>query len=321
MCMVLGLDPCLYLKKESEINVEEKQIIISELVELFELSESENIKFLYNGFFDYNNIYGVKNLISDSCNDFAFIALQLTNRLEYIEIMHNHIENDANCICTFEEPIKGYILALFDHLYVNYHHKIIVSNKKTNINILERDYYFIKNILNNQEINIDYLPMINSYDDFINFFAIYNWFFGRDKEDIILTDYMKHQIKDLSHDQLFNILTSIFRGIYYPDYKLSMGESSCKYTIKAHSDSNIKYSKVNNVASTLFRIHCVTLDEMQGGVNRICYTKYDNKFFVFYYNEKHCNILKHEEEIENPIIIKCSENIIIQNRFELKIKK
>src|SRR5574344_961619 len=99
MCMVLGLDPCLYLKKESEINVEEKQIIISELVELFELSESENIKFLYNGFFDYNNTYGVKNLISDSCNDFAFIALKLTNILEYIEIMYNHIENDANCIC------------------------------------------------------------------------------------------------------------------------------------------------------------------------------------------------------------------------------
>ena len=157
MCMVLGLDPCLYLKKESEINVEEKQIIISELVELFELSESENIKFLYNGFFDYNNTYGVKNLISDSCNDFAFIALQLTNRLEYIEIMYNHIENDANCICTFEEPIKGYILALFDHLYVNYHHKIIVSNKKTNTRY---NWYKESNklkVVPNNKIDLDFL--------------------------------------------------------------------------------------------------------------------------------------------------------------------
>lgn len=321
MSIVLGLDPCLYLKKESQINEESKQIIVAELLELLELSKLENIRFLYNGAFDYDNSNEIKNLILDSENDFAFIALQLTNRFQYFETIYTHVQNEESCVCNFEEPFKGYILALFEHLYINYHHKIIVSNEKINKYILGRDYYFIKKIINNEEIHINYLPIINSYNNFIQFFPIYNWFFGRERENIILTEFMKHQIKNLSHRQLFNILTSIFRGIYYPDYKLSYGQSPCHYTIRTHSDSNIQYSKVNNSSTTLFRIHCVNLDELKGGVNRICYTKYDNHFFVFYYNEEHCEELTHVEKIENPTILKCSENILIPNTFELKIRK
>ena len=99
MCMVLGLDPCLYLKKESEINVEEKQIIISELVELFELSESENIKFLYNGFFDYNNTYGVKNLINNQ-----FVSNELFEFLkQIIDIRNEHAHIKAMSLEKFQE--------------------------------------------------------------------------------------------------------------------------------------------------------------------------------------------------------------------------
>lgn len=321
MSMVLGLDPCLFLKKESEIDNEEKLIIIGELLELLELSKSEKIKFLYNGSFDYADKYGIKNLIVDSENDFAFIALQLTNRFEYFETFYTHIQREEDCICNFEEPFKGYVLASFEYLYFNYHHKIIVSSEKINKNILEREYHFIKNIVNNEDLNIEYLPVINSYENFISFFAIYNWFFGRENENIILTDFMRDQIKDLSSIQLFDILTSIFRGIYYPDYKISNGQLPCNYTIRTHSDSNIKYSKVNNYSTTLFRIHCVKLNELKGGVNRICYTKYNNHFFVFYYNQDHCEELFHEETIINPIILKCSNDILIKNTFELKIRK
>lgn len=85
MAVVLGLDPCLFLKNEEEIVGGVKYSIISDLVSLVDLARSQNIKYLYHAFFDHSLSSGVINVMNELENDHAYTALMLEGSFEYLQ--------------------------------------------------------------------------------------------------------------------------------------------------------------------------------------------------------------------------------------------
>jgi hypothetical protein len=320
MSIVLGLNPCLYLKKSASLTNEDRYIAISELVDIFQNANAEKIKYLYHGAFDYSLDQDTINLLTDLSDEFTYIALNISSPLEYCEKIYSYAHTDMHCFCGFNSPLKEYVFSLFGTLIQDHAHNIIVSNKNEYNSINNCNFHFIKNI--KTEISISDLPPITDLSSFCKHFSIYNWFFGRETLDIILSDTFIAKISHLAQPELEKILTSLFRGIYFPDYKLAHGIEPNQYTIRAHSDKNIAYIKINDQNTTLIRVHCVPANEKQGGVDRICYTEYDNYVIVFFYDKSHCQQLKYEETIANPKIFRYNREEVIENKtFKLNVRK
>lgn len=325
MAVVLGLDPCLFLKNEEEIAGSLKYSIISDLVSLVDLAKDQNIKYLYHAAFDYSLPAGIVNVMKELEDDQAFIALMLEGPFKYLQSIYGGygIENTDVIGCSFEVPLQGFVSELFNKLLETYHHGIVISDIRRDIQIGGNTYHFVNDIIDNAELSMEMLPPVTNYDDFEAYFPLYHWFYGREKYPIILSDIFIRQInKPGNNDQILTILTSLMRGIYFPTY-LCQGH---QYSIEAHPDSDIKTVKINDRTTILCRIHTVGIRERSGGLNRICYAatnvKSQQYIIAFHYNEDHCERLKHEETIGTPNIIQSEDAFTLPNGtvFAIKVK-
>lgn len=326
---VLGLDYKLYLK-DKNISVEDKFIAENELSEKFDLAKKYSFKYLYNGSINYQSFDEYINLLNFDYDDFSSYALSINNVFEYIEMTHSYspdegIEIDDEFIHT---SFINYIIPIYQVLESEYKHRTFVSSNMTNINFNGITYFFLKDFTDEKGV-LNILPEISSIDDFYSLIPFYFWFFSKknkvniDVSKVILTKNFKNQIIKANSDSLCNILTSLFRGIYYPDYLCSKGViESSEYIIETHPDKNIKSLKIGNESNSLYRVHSVSKDEKKGGVNRICYTFYDKKVVVFYYSTDHCENLRYEEELKKDlkIYVLNDEDEELDKDIKLKIK-
>ena len=302
MSIVVGLDPRIYIKSAEDVTPESIHVFAADILEVIEKAENNNVKYLYNGHMDEWLPNSIKNIFTELKNDIAYVAL-VSTPFEYIETIFAHdpaVHDDK--VFNFEEPVQGYIYGIFNDLIERYNHGIVISNNEEEVTINNNLFYFCKDMSSQNDLTVNMLPSITNYDDVKRYFTLYNWFFGKEEKKIILSDTFIRQIYSLVNDEIYNIVTSIFRGVYYPDYLISQGFPSCQYTLEAHSDSSTKQMYVNSEKTTLFRIHCVDMAKQRGGVKRICYTENSEYVFVFYYHEDHCNKLSHVETIEYETI-------------------
>lgn len=231
-------------------------------------------------------------------------------------------ENIDELGCSFEVPLEGFVSDVFKELFNTYHHGIVISDRRSNIQIGGHTYHFVKDIIDNAELSIEMLPAVKNYDDFETHFPLYHWFYGREEYPIILSNTFVDEIGKLVNDQLLRILTSLIRGIYFPDYL----RRDHKYSIEGHPDSDIKTMKINDKTTMLCRIHSVGITERSGGVNRICYAdtieKGQRYVIAFHYKEDHCERLNHEESIHTPSIIQSGDAFTLPNGtvFAMKVK-
>lgn len=323
MAVVLGLDPCLFLKNEKEIAGGAKYSIISDLVLLVGLAKEQNIKYLYHSSFDYGLPAGVKNVMQEIDDDQSFVALMLEGSFEYLQTIYGYAtENTDEIGCSFEEPLKGFIADVFRELYETYHHGIVISNRRSDIQIGGNTYHFVNDIVDNAELSMEMIPPVTNYDDFEAYFPLYHWFYGREEYPIILSNTFVIGIRRAEDDQLISILTSLMRGIYYPDCYVP----EHRYKIRAHPDSDMDTMTINKKNTTLHRIHCVENDDWRGGANRICYAdtiEKDQRYVIaFHYKENHCDRLNHEETIGTPNIIQSEDAFTLPNGtiFAIKVK-
>lgn len=323
MAVVLGLDPRLYLKDKAKLLPSDRYKTISDLVRLIEIAKTEKIKYLYNGHFDYSLPENVTNIMLDVEDDFAFIALMANNQFEYTEKVYSYLPvNGDDIVCSFDEVTNSYIAGLLKELIDTYYHGILMSDRCINMQINGENYNFVNNISENYDLEIEMLPAITDNNEFETHFALYHWFYGRENKDIILTDTFIKQISRVNNNELFIILTSMFRGIYYPDYKCKNGAQRTKNTIEAHSDKHADCMEINNKEATLYRIHCVEIKENSGGKKRIFYTDKNGYTFVFYYDPEHEEKFSHYEKIINPKIRRYRYNETLSGaEFALKAMK
>ena len=322
MSVVLGLDPCLYLKDPSILSMEEGYIATGFLSDLVQTAKVQKIKYLYNRWFDHE-LPGVINLLNGGSDAFSFIAVMSGDAFKYFDQMNGYEENVKDDIhCGFDEPTQGYISALYSYLQEHYEHGIVISDvcKETDIN--GAAYYFVTDILDNKDLNINMLPAIQNHADFDRHFSLYHWFYGRENKDIILTNDFMTYINRIENEELFAILTSIFRGVYFPDFMCQSGVPRTENTIEAHNDQYANTMKLGTKDANLYRIHCVDIDKNSGGRNRIFYTDSGNHIYVFYYDTEHKKKFSIEEKIKNPIIRRSSGNVTLTGtEFALKAKK
>lgn len=306
---VLGLDYKLYLKVK-DISHEEKLIAEFELLEKFELAKIYNFKYLYNGNIDYIDLEEYINLLNFKCDDFSSYALVIDNVFEYIEKTYAY-SNNINIVDDYiDNSFVSYIIPVFEELNNNYGHQLFISFEKRTVLFEETSYFFLDNF-QDEDFVLTTLPKVTSIDDFYSLFHFYFWFYSKENmvkiktSEILLSENFKNQISQLDANNLSNILTSLFRGIFYPDYLHSKGViDSSKYIIETHPDKKIKSLKIGNERNSLYRIHCVTSSQKKGGKNRICYTTYSlNKVVVFYYAMDHCENLKHYERLNKTLNI------------------
>ncbi|RLA84866.1 MAG: hypothetical protein DRG78_00075 [Epsilonproteobacteria bacterium] len=297
MSVVLGLNPCLYLSKNKSTNKEDRYIRIANLQDKFSLAKENNIKYLYHGHFDYS-IPNIENLLNTIKEDNSYIALNFINPFEYCENIYTLHGNLNNSYDLCDLSVSSTIISLFIELVATYGHNVVISDIDIIHNINETNFFFTNTISYSTNL-MTYFPSICNSQDFMNHFSLYHWFFGRNKKRIILSDTFKKQIDSLENDDIYNVLTSLFRGIYYPDYKVGSDKTSVRtdLTIKAHSDIKTKKMSIDNDNCTLIRIHCVALEKKKGGKKRILYVEYNNYIIVFYYDKKHNDKINHEEKI------------------------
>lgn len=323
MAVVLGLDPCLFLKNESDVTETKKYEIISDLVLLVDLAKDQNIKYLYHAAFDYSLPPSIVNVMKEIEDDQAFIALMLEGSFEYLQTVYLHATENTEALgCSFEEPLQGYVANVFKELNETYHHGIVISDLRRDIEIGGNTYHFIKDIINDAELSMEMLPPVTNYDDFEAYFPLYHWFYGREEYPIILSDTFVTEVQRIDDTKLLSILTSLMRGIYYPDCY----EPEHRYKIRAHPDSDMKTMTINKKNTTLHRIHCVENDDWRGGANRICYAdtiEKDQRYVIaFHYKEDHCDKLNHQETINTPNIIQSEDAFTLPNGtiFAIKVK-
>lgn len=307
---VLGLDYKLYLKIKS-ISHDEKMLAEAVLFEKFELSRDYNFKYLYNGGLDYIDLDEYFNLLNFENDDFISYALSINNVFEYIEKTYEYSTNGIIVDDTYlSTDLVGYIIPLFEVLNNKYGHQIFISSGKRVELFEELNYFFLSDFEDESSV-LSTLPKIKSIKDFYFLFNFYFWFYSKENmvkiktSEILLSQNFKDQISQLDANSLSNILTSLFRGIFYPDYLNSKGLIDLsKYIIAAHPDKKIKSLKIGNENNSLIRIHCVTSSQKSGGKNRICYTSYSlNKVVVFYYAMDHCEDLKYYEKLNKTLNI------------------
>ena len=324
MAVVLGLDPCLFLKNESDVAETKKYEIISDLVSLVDLVKDQKIKYLYHAAFDYSLPSGIVNIMKEIEDDQAFIALMLEGPFEYLQPIYGGygVENTDTIGCSFEVPLQGYISELFNKLFETYHHSIVLSNRQCDIQIGGNTYHFVKDIIDNAELSVEMLPPVTNYDDFEVHFPLYHWFYGREETPIILSNTFVNEARRSGNQKLLSILTSLMRGVYYPDCY----EPEHRYKIRAHPDSDMNTMTINKKNTTLHRIHCVEHDDWRGGANRICYAdtieKAQRYVIAFHYKEDHCEKLNHQETIDTPNIIQSEDAFTLLDGtiFAIKVK-
>lgn len=322
MSVVLGLDPCLYLKDPSTITLEEGYIATGVLSNLVQTAKVEKIKYLYNRWFDCE-LPNVINLLNGGNDAFSFIAIMSGDAFKYFDKMSGYEEGEKDDIhCSFDEPTQGYISALYSYLKEQYDHALVISDECKEININGTVYNFVTDIVDNKDLHINMLSPIQNHADFDRHFPLYHWFYGRESKNIILTDDFMTHINRIKNEELFSILTSIFRGIYFPDFMCQSGVQRTQDTIEAHNDQYAYYMKLGTKDANLYRIHCVDIDKNSGGKNRIFYTDSGSHLYVFYYDTEHKKSFSIEEKIKNPIIRQSSGNVTLTGtEFALKAKK
>lgn len=296
MSYILGLDPCLFLKNKTVFSEDDKHLTVSFLSEVFEEAKDNNVKYLYNGYYDNHLPNSVINVFNEIENDIAYIALSLTSPFEYFEKVYEFNESNQPSLFSFsDQMIKGYIYSTFIYLFEKFNHGIVKSNRRDLVNLSGNQYHFINDIDIFSSLEIEYLPKVNDLNDFYNYFNDYDWFLGKNKKEFILTDNFKTQITRLDDSEYLRVLTSLLRGVYFPDFMNSQGTENCRYTITTHSDRSVRQMKIGNNFTTLYRIHSVELNQNSGGLNRICYTIFNEIVIVFFYHDDHCDTLSHEE--------------------------
>ncbi|MDX9901417.1 MAG: hypothetical protein RBT22_08000 [Aliarcobacter sp.] len=319
---ILGLDYKLYLK-DNDIAIEEKVIAEFVLLDKFELAEKYNFKYLYNGNIDYLELEQYINLLNFGYDDFSSYALSVKNVFEYIEMVYDYSQEEGKVLDDefVDESFINYIIPIYEVLNDRYKHKIFISSEKYNTNFNDINYFFLDDF-KDEKFVLNTLPIITSIEDFYSLFPFYFWFYSKenktkiDVSGIILSKNFKNQISKLDSESLFNVLTSLFRGVFYPDYLNSKGViESSEYIIETHPDKNIKSLLIGNKTNSLYRVHCVSLNEKKGGKNRICYTSYDSKVVIFYYSTDHCESLKYDEELKNDL------EIFVLNKDKKKLDK
>lgn len=298
MSFVLGLDPCLFLKDKTSFLAEEKYLAVDILLEVLEDAKNNKVKYLYNGNYDTYLPNPIINVFKEMENDQAYVALALTNPFEYFENIYTYHDSTDVCLCSFTDSlVKGYIFSTLIHLRNVYHHNIIKSNVTKTVPLLGNQYNFISKIDIYSCLDIGYLPNVVNQNDFYQYFEHYNWFLGKKEKELVLTNTFRTQINRLDDSEFLRVLTSLLRGVYFPDFMVSQGATNCKYTIETHSDKHVRTMFIGTQSTTLYRIHSVELNQKNGGLNRICYTIYNEKVIVFFYHDEHCNTLSHEEEV------------------------
>ncbi len=319
---VVGLDPCLYLYKQDTLTLEDRYILEANLVDIFEITKLESVKYLYNGYIDNVPMDNIVNILSGEEKDNAFVALNVYNSIEYFEKIYDYTPAQENTtFCEFKDPLLSYTLAIFEHLFQQYHHSIVISDRVNDIVINHRSFYFRKNLSIFTDLSIKMLPDVVSLENFEEYFSLYHWFYGRENKKILLSDTFLTQISK-SPQKLHNILTSIFRGVYFPDFSLKDGIEATIYTLETHSDKKALNMEVNKDKTTLYRVHCSETQTKNSAKDRICYTKYNDYIIVFYYNDEHCNILNHYETLSNPLIRSYDNNYIDEGiKLNIKAKK
>lgn len=311
MSVVLGLDPCLYLKDSSALTIEEGYIATGILSDLIQIAKAEKIKYLYNCYFDHK-LPDVINLLQGGSDEFSFIAIISGDNFKFFNQMHGHNENEKDDIhCTFNEPTQGYISALYIYLQEHYDHGIVVSNECKKVDLNGTTYNFVTDIVDNKELDVNMLPTIHNHNDFDRHFSLYHWFYGRETKDIILTNNFITKLNRTKNGELFKILTSIFRGIYFPDFMCQSGVIKTQNTIEAHNDQYARSMKLGTKDTNLYRIHCVDIGKNKGGQNRIFYTDNGEHTYVFYYDPEHKKKFSIKEDIKDPVIRRYSGNVTL----------
>lgn len=322
MSVVLGLDPCLYLKNPSTLTIEEGYISTGVLSGLIQTAKIEKIKYLYNRWFDHK-LPDVINLLNGGSDAFSFVAIMSGDTFKYFDQMNGHEDNERFDVhCDFYEPIQGYISALYAYLQEHYDHGIVISNECKKVDINGTAYNFVTDIADNKELNINMLPAVQNHTDFDRHFSLYHWFYGREAKDIILTNNFITKLNRTENEELFKILTSIFRGIYFPDFMCQYGIPATQNTIEAHNDQYANSMKLGTKDTNLYRIHCVDIGKNNGGKNRIFYTDDGRYTYVFYYDPEHKKKFSIKEDIKDPIIRRYSGNVTLTGtEFALKATK
>lgn len=295
MSITLGLDERYYLVNKN-CHKDDLDIISAELLDIFLKGKEEGTKFLYNENFQLYDDQNFLNILTEESDYFSYIQFGLGGYIEYVEETYAFEEELVNNSLPYGDEFNTIVLSTYFHLNEEHRHNIVYGKEDKTITLHNNTFYFRTDPYD-RDNNTDLLPNIQGEDDLNFFFQFYHWYFGRNLDNIVLSNNFLQQVLK-NGNNLKTITSSMFRGIYYPDYKTANGAKESTLTIGTHSDKNAScYINQNNC--TLFRIHCVSIEKRKGGLLRICYTYYQNKYIVFYYHKKHCETLKHSETLSD----------------------
>lgn len=283
---VFGLHHSLFFLHK-DIPNEEIDMARANLLEIIEHAKMHSAKFLYNEMLDWIQVDDYFSLLSQSGKDPATLPFILNRPMEVFECTYETEEPDFVLI---DKQIDLYLIATYSKLKKDYAHNLIFSKLFFSTSEHLEDYRLFKDFDENN-FSVNLLPSISSYDGFKSQFALYHWFYSRrGKHEIMTIDSFCSRVSRVNNLQ--DILTSMFRGIYYPEYTLHQGREPSVHDIDAHRD-NKQLVKINNGAQTtkitLYRVNVVPYNIKKDGVLRIGYCIYNDIYIVFCYDDSHCD--------------------------------
>lgn len=285
---VFGLHHSLFYV-DKNISVEELDIARAELQDIIEHTKKHKAKLLYNEMLDYISVNNYINLLSKYEKDPAYISMVINRPFEVFECTH---ENKVTSTLLIDTIVDNYIVATYVKLVDTYFHNLVFSKNHGGLQLDGKEY---KMFVDFDEINFSVvlLPDIPTVNDFDRYFSLYEWFYSRrGKRKIFLTDSFRLIINRVNN--LDDILTSLLRGVYYPEYDTHQGIERSIYDIDAHRDNNQKV-RIKSVMerksdeTILYRVNVVPHNIAKQGILRIGYSIYRDTYIIFCYHDNHCD--------------------------------
>ena len=285
---VVGLDPRDYLLLNP--STEELDIARFSLCELSENLKQNNSKALYNSGLDYCT--DVINLFNESGKDHAsyYMGNVCNDILNIIEVGYGYSDGTEWIPgSSVNELING----VFKNQYDKFCNRIILtSEEKEPILIDDIEFEYVETLdIGKIEINLLLDINNNTIDKYID---IYHWFFNREcNKKIILGISFLNNINRFSNKT--DVITSMYRGIYFPNYMCKHGSSTCSYTIESHPDKHeknmnfkflfakkddIRGSKHLQKTSSIHRTHIISMDNSRGNKERVYHLEYNDIIII-----------------------------------------